>query len=305
MPRFAIVMPNYNCGEFVGKAIESALNQSFTDYAVTVSDNASSDSSREQISRFNNSRLQIHLHDQCLEKTANWNRAFALAPDCEYLVNLHSDDILSPDCLRTIDAAIKQQRPALVYGAIQLMEYDGSPSPRKSFFPLGHKTSGDLQKEILILANPVHVVGTCIRRDLFEKLGGWPAKYNFMQDLDLWLQLADEGISHYLPVKFGYYRKHGPLVSQAGQIMDELAFWRDYLPMVQQPAMKEAVTANLFWWLDRANWLESQGDPAQNRLQILIAEISTLLKAQQRPALDLLKRARWLRFKSALMPSES
>ena len=43
MPAISIVMPVYNTKEFVGKAIESILNQTFKDYEFLIIDNGSTD----------------------------------------------------------------------------------------------------------------------------------------------------------------------------------------------------------------------------------------------------------------------
>lgn len=61
MPAISIVMPVYNTKEFVGKAIESILNQTFKDYEFLIIDNGSTDGSGEVIDRYAtmDSRIQV------------------------------------------------------------------------------------------------------------------------------------------------------------------------------------------------------------------------------------------------------
>src|SRR5207237_3905500 len=92
MPYFCIVIPSSDAAQTIEEAIRSAVSQDYGDYRVVVSDNASADGTIECLQRLgNHQRLAIHQHSERLGKTANWNRAFRLAGDCEYFVNLHAD----------------------------------------------------------------------------------------------------------------------------------------------------------------------------------------------------------------------
>ncbi len=66
MPRVAVIISNYNYGEFVLEAIESAINQDYENLSVIVVDDASTDNSIEQISKyplFDNCGMGRHTDD--------------------------------------------------------------------------------------------------------------------------------------------------------------------------------------------------------------------------------------------------
>ena len=99
MPKFVIVIPCYNGAETINEAIESALAQHYDDFSVCVSDSGSRDNSADLIAQHQSPNLHVSLFTETLPKTENWNRAYFEAPDCEYLVTLHADDRLTPNCL--------------------------------------------------------------------------------------------------------------------------------------------------------------------------------------------------------------
>jgi len=56
-PAISVVMPVYNCEQYVSMAIESILKQSFTDFEFIIIDDGSSDSSSEIIQQFKDPRI--------------------------------------------------------------------------------------------------------------------------------------------------------------------------------------------------------------------------------------------------------
>ena len=49
MPEISVVMPVYNCEQYVGKAVESILKQSFKDFELIVIDDGSTDNTLDAI----------------------------------------------------------------------------------------------------------------------------------------------------------------------------------------------------------------------------------------------------------------
>lgn len=51
-PKVSVLMPNYNCEKYIAEAIESILNQSFTDFEFIIIDDASTDKSWKIIQEY-------------------------------------------------------------------------------------------------------------------------------------------------------------------------------------------------------------------------------------------------------------
>lgn len=91
--KFSIIIPNYNYGRFVGKAIESALAVEWPDVEVIVVDDGSTDNSRAIIESFGNSITAI-FQPNGTQRVA-CNTGFAQSSG-DAVIFLDSDDVLMP-----------------------------------------------------------------------------------------------------------------------------------------------------------------------------------------------------------------
>ena len=208
MVKFCIVIPTFNDLENLKLAINSSLNQNFDDFHISVSDNNSTDGTKEFLSDLKQSdeRLDIHLNSETVSKSDNWNRAFSQAKKCDFLVNLHSDDYMYKNCLEDLSKGINQNT-VLIHGANFQESPSGNLQHRKLSFPFKSTCSGDEHKALMITNNSVGIVGTAFKQDIFNKIGGFSQKYTFFQDVHLWYQFSHYGECTYIPKKLGVYRQ--------------------------------------------------------------------------------------------------
>jgi glycosyltransferase involved in cell wall biosynthesis len=128
--RFSILMPVFNEGEHVRKAIDSVLQQTFTDFELIVIDDGSTDNSLELIRSY---QPRVKLLQQCHEGAEVARNNGAAIAKGEYLVFLDSDDFFFPFALATLDRVLQHfDSPPLVLATLLFFE-DGqevtAPSP--------------------------------------------------------------------------------------------------------------------------------------------------------------------------------
>lgn len=58
----SIITPSYNCAQFIGETIESIIAQTYTDWELLITDDCSTDNSREIIERYANTDKRIKLY---------------------------------------------------------------------------------------------------------------------------------------------------------------------------------------------------------------------------------------------------
>lgn len=108
-PTVSVAIPVYNGERFLGEAIESVLEQSFTDFELLVLDNCSTDATREIAERLarQDDRVRFLLNETNIGAAGNFNRAFEEARGT-YFAWLASDDWWEADfleeCVRALDA---------------------------------------------------------------------------------------------------------------------------------------------------------------------------------------------------------
>ena len=94
MPKVSCIMPVYNTVDYLEECIESILNQSFTDFEFIISDDGSTDWSKEIIRKYTEQDKRIIFLDNKKNRwiCANLNDMVNLA-SWEYIAIMESDDI--------------------------------------------------------------------------------------------------------------------------------------------------------------------------------------------------------------------
>ncbi|KAA5805704.1 glycosyltransferase family 2 protein [Thermoanaerobacterium thermosaccharolyticum] len=98
MPKVTVAIPTYNRAHYLKEAIESVLNQTYTDYELLVVDNASTDITEEVVKSFSDKRIKYIKNETNIGMVNNWNKCIDLAQG-EYLIIFHDDDIMKPELL--------------------------------------------------------------------------------------------------------------------------------------------------------------------------------------------------------------
>jgi glycosyltransferase involved in cell wall biosynthesis len=124
--KFSIVIPNYNYGLFVGKAIESALAVDWPDLEVIVVDDGSTDNSREVIEKFGD-RIIMIFQQNGTQRVA-CNNGFARSTG-DAVIFLDSDDMLTPS-VASEAAAVWTERVSKIQFQMMRINAEGKPTGR-------------------------------------------------------------------------------------------------------------------------------------------------------------------------------
>ena len=97
-PQLTVLMPVYNGGPFLRLAIESILNQDFSDFDFLIIDDGSTDGSHEIAASYADPRIRLESNGRNLGLIATLNRGLDLAKGT-YVARMDADDIAFPDRL--------------------------------------------------------------------------------------------------------------------------------------------------------------------------------------------------------------
>src|SRR6185312_2299854 len=98
-PFFSILLPTKNRSEIVPGAIQSALDQTFNDFELIISDNDDSEiATRQAVAKFEDSRIRYFRTSGKLRMYENWENAFNQASG-EYVLVLEDKQRLVKDAL--------------------------------------------------------------------------------------------------------------------------------------------------------------------------------------------------------------
>ncbi len=114
-PRVSIGMPVYNGARYLRLVIDAHLNQTFTDFELIISDDASTDDTRAICEEFaaTDPRIRYYRATKNGGATRNFNRVFQLARG-EYFKWSAQDDLLEPTYLEKCFKALEAQRETVL-----------------------------------------------------------------------------------------------------------------------------------------------------------------------------------------------
>jgi teichuronic acid biosynthesis glycosyltransferase TuaG len=98
--KVSIIIPTYNCEDFIGKTLDSVLKQTYENWEVIVVDDSSTDCSEGVIKEYmkNDSRIRYEKLPKNMGAALTRNRGVELATG-KYLAFLDSDDVWFPEKL--------------------------------------------------------------------------------------------------------------------------------------------------------------------------------------------------------------
>ncbi len=180
--RVSVVIPAYNAERYVGKAIESCLNQSYPPHEIIVVDDASTDGSAAVAELYPEPVRVIRLKENSGVSVAR-NRGVEVSTG-NWIAFLDADDWWMPEKLeRQRQCAFENPRAMLLYTGFRILPVDGPEYDGQFFAP----------REIwpmLRYRSRIHLSTVITRRDAFDAVGGFNSSLRIAQDWDLWLRLA-------------------------------------------------------------------------------------------------------------------
>lgn len=128
-PRVSILIPSYNYGRYIGRAIGSARAQAYPNLEIVVSDNASTDDSHAVIAAAaaQDSRIRFWVNETNIGAHANFQLVQENA-EGEYLVFLSADDVMYPGHVaEAIEYYTSHPECDLRYTGWTIIDPSGSP----------------------------------------------------------------------------------------------------------------------------------------------------------------------------------
>ena len=207
MIKISVVMPAYNAEQYIAEAIESILNQTFTDFELIIIDDGSTDRTIEIIEGYKDPRIRFYRNEQNAGVALTLNRGIELAKG-EFVARMDSDDIAELNRLEMQLNYMNAHPEVAVLGTG--IELFGIQHGTKQF----SQSYEELKIDLLFsscFAHPTVMMRT-------ELLRGGNYSYNpafsRMEDYDLWDRISAQHPIASLPDILLRYRIHPAQVTQ-------------------------------------------------------------------------------------------
>ena len=120
------VIPVYNGIRWLGETLDSLAAQSRPPDRVVVIDDASTDGTPDLVREYSRLDCLLRINRRNLGLFPNLNRSLELAGSTEFLHILHADDLVAPDFLRDMTAALEREAPlSLSLCGVERIDADG------------------------------------------------------------------------------------------------------------------------------------------------------------------------------------
>lgn len=207
-PKVTVLMSVYNGEKYLREAIESILNQTFTDFEFIIINDGSTDSSRSIIQSYNDSRIRLIDNERNIGLTSSLNNGIDLA-NGEYIARMDADDISLPERFeKQIEYMDANPDIAVCGGWAYVIDKEN-----KLLYEAKMETSKDLLFANLFLGNQLVHASAIIRASIL-KINKYSTKFKSAQDYNLWFRLLNSGyVITNIPFFVINYRDHSCNIS--------------------------------------------------------------------------------------------
>jgi glycosyltransferase involved in cell wall biosynthesis len=213
----SVCIPTCNSARYLAETLESALAQTFTDFELIVSDDASRDETCEIVKRYPDSRIRLHRLDRNQGMAFNFDHALQLAQG-KYVKFLCHDDLLDPTALAKQVAALEgSSELVMVTSALRYVDAAGRTLGVVSQYSEDTVLSaGEIIAANLAYGNTIGIPSAVlIRREALRRAGPFSDDFPQMMDVEMWLRLAALGSVAYLREPLCGFRIHpGAMTSE-------------------------------------------------------------------------------------------
>lgn len=207
-PSLSVVMPAYNAERYIGRAIESILNQTHQDLELIIGDDASSDQTWSIINEYSqrDTRIKLFRNEVNSGATTTLNRAVALAV-APVVAGMDSDDIAVPYRMER-QLALLSDHPEVVLAGCYVSHINDEDEVL-SLSRIGATSVAEFD-EMRRRGEPTMALGGTVmyRRRHFDQVGGFDSSLRVAGDIEFCDRMAELGPIVSVPEALQLYRVH-------------------------------------------------------------------------------------------------
>ena len=244
-PLVSIIIPTYNRDHCIGRAIESVINQSITDWELIIIDNNSTDNTHKIVDNFSDKRISIFKIDNkgIVAKSRNYGVQLTSG---KYIAFLDSDDWWAPEKLQIALIALEAGSDIVYHdlykiSKIPIMTKNHSIVKTRDLF-------SPVFFDLLLNGNAIINSSVVVRRNFLKEINGFSENEELLgsEDFDGWMRIAR------LTEKFeriegvlGYYWDGGGNITSAKTVLSNNLF----LSKKYSKDIKQKNNRNLPGWM--------------------------------------------------------
>jgi len=214
----SVVMPAYNAADFIGEAIQSILDQTYTDYEFIIVDDGSTDGTAAIIQSYAERDPRIRLIENPHGGVCEARNTAIRQASGDWIVLMDADDIARPNRIERLVQAAEADPEVVVWGSyLTRITINGDvignievgTTSKEAFYAI------DRTQRLIEMFAPTAM----FRRDIALKVGGYNPLLLVAEDSELWDRMADYGPIVTVPESLLLYRLHDKSLTMTNQDM--------------------------------------------------------------------------------------
>lgn len=205
----SVLMSCYNAEKYVVDAMNSMLNQTYTNIELVIINDGSTDSTLDKLSAFTDPRIKL-ISRENKGLVYSLNEGLSLC-NGKYIARMDADDISTPDRIKKQVALLEDQPNISVCGGA-VEEFDENGVIKVTRKPLQHV---DLLFYSLRRSPLAHPAATIRKSVLIDNNLQYDPVYKFGQDVKLWSEIIQVGQLANIDDIVLYYRRSADQVTKA------------------------------------------------------------------------------------------
>lgn len=205
-PKISVIMPNYNGEKYIWEAIESILQQTFTDFELIIIDDGSTDHSWDIIQKYAERDTRIVVLKNKTNKHIVYTRNIGITnAKWVYIAFLDSDDIAFPERLEKQIKIMENNKKIGICGSnSEIIKGNGDKIGEKRF-----PQTNEECKNAIWYKNPFSQSTVVIRKKCFDEIGMYDDNFRNTEDLDMWIRIGTKYELYNIQETLVKYRIHG------------------------------------------------------------------------------------------------
>jgi glycosyltransferase involved in cell wall biosynthesis len=196
-------MPVFNAERYLREAVESILNQTFSDFEFIIIHDPSTDKTAEILQSFHDPRIRIINNEKIIGLTESLNKGLGIASG-DYIARMDSDDVSLSERLEKQVKHLNAYPEVGVLGChVKIVD-----EVTKTVSVRSRPLTNDQNQWRLLYDNCLMHPSVMFRKELIIKHGGYSKEALHAEDYELWSRLGQNTKINQLPDVLVLLRKH-------------------------------------------------------------------------------------------------
>lgn len=272
-PLVTVCIPSYNHGKYIKQALDSVVQQTYTNLEIIVVDNYSTDNTDEVLTKFNDSRIKVYKNHNMGSIAVSRNFAVSKS-NGEWIAFLDSDDWWHINKIQTCSKYFTNSFD-LIYHNMNIFLQTLQINHTKGI--LSRQVKKPVFHDLIIRGNPIACSSVVVRKYTYHKVNGMNDSIDLagIEDYNTWLKISlhTDGFKR-IKQNLGSYRRHDENFVQTikSNFLPYEGAVKEFFPLLPVKQLK-TIQANSKYSNIRENYIK--GVQIDNKDALLVLKYSS------------------------------